>query len=162
MTVCQVDSGSIMIAVFGCQLYCIWNELQFRNGGHSFDLDLKARRHHTFDPSTENWITLAFYLDLEDGRHTFYFYDTFYWKENRRRKTECYFSLYQGPLSTSLMAQNWMSTAAKDLSVKMKLKYILYFSCKRKKWSEGHTEGKNKKSKGVRGRIKRRKESKEK
>jgi hypothetical protein len=34
-----------MMAVPGCQLDYIWNELQPRNGGHICDPDLEAERH---------------------------------------------------------------------------------------------------------------------
>ena len=47
------------MAILGCQLDYIWNELQSRNGGHPCDLDLEAGRQHAFDS------------DLEAGRHTF-------------------------------------------------------------------------------------------
>ena len=30
MTACQIDKGWIVIAIFGCQLDCIWKELQVR------------------------------------------------------------------------------------------------------------------------------------
>lgn len=35
---------------FGYQPDCIWNKLEFRNGGYSYDVDLEARRQHGFDP----------------------------------------------------------------------------------------------------------------
>jgi hypothetical protein len=34
-----------VMAIPGCQLDYIWNELQYRNGGHSCDPDLEAGRH---------------------------------------------------------------------------------------------------------------------
>ena len=40
---CQVDKGWIIIAIPGCQLDYIWNELQPRNGGHTCDPDHEAR-----------------------------------------------------------------------------------------------------------------------
>ena len=43
MIVCQVDNGSIMIVVLGCQLYYIRNELQYKNGVQSSDLFLKGK-----------------------------------------------------------------------------------------------------------------------
>ena len=33
----QVDKGWIVMAILGCQLDYIWNELQSRNGGHTCD-----------------------------------------------------------------------------------------------------------------------------
>lgn len=33
------------MAILGCQLDYIWNELQSRKGGHTWDLDLEAGRH---------------------------------------------------------------------------------------------------------------------
>jgi hypothetical protein len=35
----------IVMAIPGCHLDYIWNELQSRNGGHTCDPDLKAVRH---------------------------------------------------------------------------------------------------------------------
>jgi hypothetical protein len=53
----QVDKGWIVMAIFGCQLDYIWNELQSRNGGYTCDLDLETGGQHAFDP------------DFETGRH---------------------------------------------------------------------------------------------
>ena len=47
----------IVMAILGCQLDCIWDELQSRNGGHTCDPNLEAGRQ------------LAFDLDVEAGRH---------------------------------------------------------------------------------------------
>lgn len=33
-----------VMAILGCQLHCIWNELQSINGGHISDPDIEARR----------------------------------------------------------------------------------------------------------------------
>jgi hypothetical protein len=38
--VCQIDKGWLVMAILGCQLDYIWNELQSRNGGHTCDPDL--------------------------------------------------------------------------------------------------------------------------
>jgi hypothetical protein len=42
-----------MIAILSCQLDCIWNKLQSRNGDHTYDLDLEARRLEAFDADDE-------------------------------------------------------------------------------------------------------------
>jgi hypothetical protein len=41
---CQFDKGWIVMAIPACQLDYIWNELQFRIGGHICNPDLEARR----------------------------------------------------------------------------------------------------------------------
>ena len=38
------------MAILGCQLDYIWNELQSRNGGHTCDPDLEAGRHKLLTP----------------------------------------------------------------------------------------------------------------
>ena len=42
---CQVDKEWIVMTIPGCHLDYIWNELQSRNGGHTYDPDLEAERH---------------------------------------------------------------------------------------------------------------------
>ena len=54
MIVCQVDNGSIMIVVLGCQLYYIRNELQYKNGVQSCDLFLKGRKQQANDPNSKD------------------------------------------------------------------------------------------------------------
>ena len=49
-----------VMAIPGCQLDYIWNELQSRNGGHTCDPDLKSRRTQTSDLD----------LDMEFLRHS--------------------------------------------------------------------------------------------
>ena len=43
----------IVMATPGCQTDCICNELQSRNGGHTCDPDLEARRQPAFGPDLE-------------------------------------------------------------------------------------------------------------
>lgn len=45
----SVSLSPLVMALSGCQLDCIWNELQDRNGRHACDSDLEARR-QTSDP----------------------------------------------------------------------------------------------------------------
>ena len=41
---CQVEKGWIVMGIAGCQLNYIWNELQFRIEGLSYDPNLKTGR----------------------------------------------------------------------------------------------------------------------
>lgn len=38
----NISCPSVMMAIAGCQLACMWCELQSRNGGHTCDPDLEA------------------------------------------------------------------------------------------------------------------------
>ena len=42
---CQVDKGWIIVAIPGCQLDYIWNELQSRVGRLTYDPNLEAQRY---------------------------------------------------------------------------------------------------------------------
>ena len=42
---CQVDKGWIVVAIPGCQLDYIWNELQSRIGRLTYDPNLEAQRY---------------------------------------------------------------------------------------------------------------------
>ena len=42
---CQVDKGWIVVAIPGCQLDYIWNELQSRIGRLTYDPNLEAQKY---------------------------------------------------------------------------------------------------------------------
>ena len=48
------SSSFIVMAITDCRLDYIWNEIQFRLGGHTCDADLEAERHVSdLDPGME-------------------------------------------------------------------------------------------------------------
>jgi hypothetical protein len=47
------ENPGVMV-ILGYQLDYIWNELQSRNGGHTFDPNSKAGRKHAFDPGLKD------------------------------------------------------------------------------------------------------------
>ena len=92
-------------------------------------------------------MTLDIDLDLEARKHSFNLWHTLCWKDNGRRKMGYYFSLpglleYQPPYPLS--AQNWTSTAGKDLRVKVKRyitpAYSLFFMQGERNEVKGHRE----------------------
>lgn len=76
------------MTILGCQLDYIWNELQSRNGGYTWDPDLEVGRQQAFELNLEAGRHGLFDPDLEVGRHTFNLGHTFFWKpkDNRRRE----------------------------------------------------------------------------